>query len=249
MLDPNHFSMRDQYIFVCYSEVIKLTYPVMLKEIINDYYDELEQFFDLDLIKDFDIYNLERLCIERITKNPLEYIKKPETTKETCDILLEAFEEEMIEMYTKSKLSVFGANLYNIFLQPFIKKVYIYSEKPLTQVQYDCDVYFNEFSNKIQYVAGDFIDIIKELPDKPTSYVLNNTDYIQRLIDNNLIAYTEIMIGEAGYNFELDENNELRIKGGYEDLMEEKIFKLGIVPLINFDEKHVTNTVKNDKND
>ena len=87
MLDPNHFSMRDQYIFVCYNEIIKLTYPVMLKEIIDDYYDELEQFFDLDLIKDFDIYNLERLCIERITKNPLEYIKKPETTKETCDIL------------------------------------------------------------------------------------------------------------------------------------------------------------------
>ena len=87
----------------------------MLKEIINDYYDDLEQFFDLELIKDFDIYNLERLCVERITKNPLEYIKKPETTKETCDILLEAFEEEMIEMYTKSKLSVFGAKLYNIF--------------------------------------------------------------------------------------------------------------------------------------
>lgn len=240
MGDTNFFATRDQYVLICYTDIIKMTYPVMLKKLIDDYYDDLIQYFELDKIKDYDIYNLERLCVERTYKNPLRYLKRDECSEETCDVLLNAFEEEMIEMYTKSKFSEFGGKLYNVLFQPFIKEVYIYTEKPIEQILYDCKVHFNEFDDKIKYIGGDFIEMVKSLPHRPTSYILNDVNYIQDLIDNDLIEYTEIMIGELGYNFELDENYELQVKNKYDTLMEEKVFKFGIIPIVKLEQKHFT---------
>lgn len=240
MDDVNFFSTRDQYIFMCYTDIIKFTYPVMLYELIKDYYDDLNPYLRLDEIKDYDIYNLERLCIERLDKNPLKYIKRPECSDELCDVLLEAFEDELIEMYTQSKLSLFGANLFILLNQPFIKEVYIYSEKPREQIPYDTMVYFTEFKDKIKFVTGEFTTAVKSLPHRPTSYIINDTDYIQKLIDNDLISYTEILIPEMGYSFEITEDENLQIKGGYENLMEEKIFKMCLVPIINLENKHFT---------
>ena len=102
-MDSNYFVMRDQYIFICYKDIIKMTYPVMLKELIDNYYDDLSPYLDLDKIKDFDIYNLERLCVERITKNPLTYIKKPE-----CNFVLHLrFTKQMVCLF----LSLIIANI------------------------------------------------------------------------------------------------------------------------------------------
>ena len=238
MLDPNFFATRDQYIFICYNDILKLTYPVMLKELIDNYYDDLIEYFDLDKIKDYDIYNLDRLCVERLDVNPLKYLKKENCSDETCETLLRAFEEEMIDMYTKSNLTLFGAKLINVLLQPFVKEVYIYAERPLEQIIYDCKVHFSEFESKIKYVGGDFIEMVNSLPHKPTSYIINNVDYIQRLIDNNLIEYTEVLIGELGYNFELNKNYDLQVKNQYDELQEEKIFKFGIMPVLKLEKKH-----------
>lgn len=240
MGDANFFATRDQYLFICYTDIIKLTYPVMIKELIDEYYDVLIDYFELDKIKDYDIYNLERLCVERTYKNPLMYLKRKECSEEDCEVLLNAFETEMIKMYSKSKFTEFGAKLYNILLQPYIKEVYIYFDKPIYQMRTDCEVYFNEYKGKIKYVSGEFIDCVKSLNRKPTSYILNDVNYIQDLIDNDLIEYTEIIIGELGYNFELNDQFELQVKNKLDTLMYEKIFKFGILPIIKLEEKHFT---------
>lgn len=240
MGDSNFFALRDQYLFVCYTDIIKLTYPVMLKELIDDYYDDLIDYFELEKIKEYDIYNLERLCVERTHKNPLLYLKREECSDETCEVLLNAFETEMIKMYTKSNFTEFGAKLYNVFLQPNIKEVYIYLDKPIFQMRHDCEVHFSEFSSKIRYVSGEFIECVKSLEHKPTSYILNDIMYIQDLIDNNLIEYTEIMIGELGYNFELNNDFELQVKNKYDTIMYDKIFKFGIIPILKLENKHFT---------
>ena len=46
MADVNFFATRDQYLFICYNDIIKFTYPVMLHELIHDYYDELNQYLE-----------------------------------------------------------------------------------------------------------------------------------------------------------------------------------------------------------
>ena len=88
MGDANYFGMRDHVMFICYKDMIKLTYPVMLYEIIHDYYDDLKDYLDLDKIKNHDILNLERVAVERLDINPLKYIKKPDCPDELCDSLL-----------------------------------------------------------------------------------------------------------------------------------------------------------------
>jgi hypothetical protein len=237
-MDKNFFSTRDQYIFICYKDVIKHCYPIMLNKIIHEYYDELNELLYLDVIKDYDIYNLERLCIERTDVNPFRYLKRDICTNETADLLLETFEDEMFDMYTQSKFTNFGSRIFNLVTQPQIKELYIYVERPITQIMYDCKTYFEQFGNKIKYVCGDFIDVIKKLPNKPTSYILNDADYIKDLIDNNFIEFTEIIIAELGYNFEVSEDKSIVLKNGYEDLMEEHIFKIGYFPTLMLEDKH-----------
>jgi hypothetical protein len=237
-MDKNFFSTRDQYIFICYKDVIKHCYPIMLNKIIHEYYDELNELLYLDVIKDYDIYNLERLCIERTDVNPFRYLKRDICTNETADLLLETFEDEMFDMYTQSKFTNFGSRIFNLVTQPQIKELYIYVERPITQVMYDCKTYFEQFGNKIKYVCGDFIDVIKKLPNKPTSYILNDADYIKDLIDNKFIEFTEIIIAELGYNFEVSEDKSIVLKNGYEDLMEEHIFKIGYFPTLMLEDKH-----------
>lgn len=240
MNNTTYFSTRDQYIFICYKDIIKHVYPVLLKKLIDNYYDDLIGLIHLDVIKDYDIFNLERLCIERTEINPLRYLKKENCTDETADMLLQTFEEEMYDMYTQSKFTNFGAKIFNLIMQPQVKEIYIYVEKPINQIMYDCKLYFDQFGNKIKYVCGDFIDVVKKLPHKPTSYIINNVDYIQELIDNNFINFTEIVIAELGYNFKLDDKRELVLKGNYESLMEKEVFKIGYFPTLILEDKHFT---------
>lgn len=239
-MDTNHFSLRNQILFISYQDIIKQTYPIMLMNVIKDYYDELNYMLKLDEIKDYDLPNLQRLCIERTDKNPLIYLlrdKTNETHIEMCDKLLEVFEDSFIDMYTLTNFTDFGSKLFTIEMQPFIKEIFIYSERPIYQIVYDSQVYFKN-SDKIKYVAGDFIDVINQLHDKPTSYILNDVMYIQKLIDNDLISYTEIMVSESGYNFELTDKFDIVLKGGFETLMKEKIFKLGFVKSIELTNEH-----------
>lgn len=239
-MDPNYYSMRDQSIFITYTDMIKMTYPCLLYELAHEYYDDLKDFLDLDKIKDFDIYNLERICAERIDINPLTYIKKPNCTKETCDLLLKTFTVDSYKMYTDSKFSEFGSKLYNILSLDNIKNVFIYIEEQAEQIIFDCNVYFSKFSNKIKYFTGDFIRAVQCTPVKPTCFVLNNVEYVHKLIEHKYIAYTEILLGELGCNYELDEQLGLKVKGIDDKVMKDNIFKLAVTPVVKLEKRHFT---------
>ena len=240
MGDANYFGMRDHAMFICYKDMIKLTYPVMLHEIIHDYYDELKDFLELDKLKNHDILNLERVSVERLDINPLKYIKKPDCPDELCDSLLRAFNDEMITMYTQSRFSDFGAKLYNVFPQKRVTDIYIYNEEPNHQVIIDCNVYFSEYNKKIKYLTGDFIQAVMSVPTRPTFYALNDIQYVHRLIEKGLIGYTEIVLGELGCNYELNEEFGVQLKGIDEKIMKENVFKLGVTSVVQLDKQHFT---------
>jgi hypothetical protein len=247
MEDINYFGMRDHVMFLCYKDIIKLTYPVLYYELINDYYDDLKDYLELDKIKNFDIYNLERLSVERLDINPLKYIKKPNCSDELCDTLLSAFNDELIEMYTKSRFSDFGAKLYTVFPQNRVTDVYVYSEEPNYQILIDFDVHFSDYAKKIKFITGDFIEAVKSLEKKPTFYALNDISYVHRLRENDLVAYTEIVVAELGCNYELDKDFGMRLKGGIDEkIMKDEIFKLGVTPIVELKKEHFTNLDMNE---
>ena len=238
MGDINYFGTRDQYIFITYKDMIKLTYPVLLHELIHNYYDELNEYLELDKLKTFDIYNLERISVERLNINPLKYIKRPNCSDDICDLLLSTFNEELINIYTDSKFSDFGAKLYNIIPQEMIKGIYIYVEEPAEQVIIDCNMHFGDYEKKIKYLTGDFIRAVMCVPHRPTCYILNDIDYVHQLIKHKCIAYTEVILGELGCNYELDESLELQLKGLDEKTIKDNIFKLAVTPVVTLESKH-----------
>lgn len=237
-MDTNFFSLRDQIIFITYQDIIKQNYALLIETLIKDYYDDLNPILKLEEIRDYDMNNLQRLCVERTHKNPLCYLARDESHYNVCDELLNTFESEFIEMYTNANFTEFGAKLYNVLIQPFVKKIYIHTEKTIYQIPYDCELYFKDFSDKIEYVYGDFKTTIDSLEEKPTTYILNDVDYAKVLLDNELIEYTELLIGELGYNFELTKDYDITLKHNLMGLMQEKTFKVGMLPIINLKPEH-----------
>lgn len=244
MADVNYFSTRDQIIFLSYQDIIKQNYAYMIYLIIEHYYDDLIDILRLDELKDYDIPNLQRLCIERIYKNPLKYIARSQEYFKVCDELLELFEKEMYHIYTDAPLTDFGKKMYTILLQKNVKKVYIHTDKLNHQIAYDTQNLFGEFMDKIELLYGDFGECIAMMETRPTCYIVNDVEYIKTLIDNNWIEYTDIILAELGYNFELDKDSKLVVKYGIENLMEEKIFKFATLSPINLEEKHFTSLNK-----
>ena len=238
MGDINYFGTRDHYMFICFKDMIKLTYPVLLYQLVREYYDDLKDYLELDKIKDFDIYSLERICAERLDINPLKYIKKPMIPDETCDLLLKAFNEEMIDIYTQSRLSEFGAKLYTILPQERIKEFYVYIEEPAHQAIIDFNVYFGDYIHKVKFLTGDFIRAVQCVPHRPTSYVLNDISYVHQLIEHKYIQYTEILLGELGCNYELDDTFGLKLKGLDDKSMKDNIFKLRVTPVVTLKPEH-----------
>jgi len=237
-MDANYFSLRDQYIFITYQDLVKQIYVTLIETLIKDYRDELRDVLILDDLVNHNHDNIQRLCIERLYKNPLRYIATSEDKFEECDRLLEIFEKELYSIYTDTPFTSFGSKLFNLIGQKIVKKIYIHTDRQIYQPVYDMETYFSSFtSDKIEYVYGDFKECVESLDIKPTTYILNDVDYAKILLDNDMIEYTEIIIGELGYNFEM-KNNGLVLKHNLVEISHDRLFKLGMLPIMKLEDKH-----------
>lgn len=237
-MDANYFALRDQYVFITYQDLIKQVYVTLIETLIKDYRDELRDILILDDLVDHNHDNIQRLCIERLFKNPLKYIATSEDKFDECDKLLEIFEKELYSIYTDTPFTEFGSKIVNLIAQKTVKKIYIHTDRQLYQPVYDMDLFFKHFTtDKIEYVYGDFKECIDSFDIKPTTYILNDIDYAKILLDNNMIEYTEIIIGELGYNFEM-KNGKLVLRHNLVELAHDNIFKIGMLPIMRLENKH-----------
>ena len=176
-MDSNYFALRDQYIFITYQDLIKQVYVTLIETLIKDYRDELRDILILDDLVNHDHDNIQRLCIERLYKNPLRYIATSEDKFSECDRLLEIFEKELYSIYTDTPFTKFGSKIFNMIGQKIVKKIYIHTDRQIYQPVYDMDLYFKQFTtDKIEYVYGDFKECVESLDIKPTTYILNVVD-------------------------------------------------------------------------
>ena len=214
-IDANYFSMRDQYIFITYQDIIKQVYVTLIETLIKDYRDDLRDILILDDLVNHNHENIERLCVERLYKNPLRYIAQSEDKFDECDKLLDIFEKDLYSIYTDTPFTVVGAKIFSMLSQRIVKKIYIHTDKQLYQPIYD----------------------MESLDKKPTTYILNDVEYAMILLDNDMIEYTEIIIAELGYNFEL-KDNKVVLKYDLYNKSHDNIFKIGLLPIIDLEEKH-----------
>ena len=207
----------------------------MRDELIKEKYtDDLKGLIDISKIQRMDFNNLQRLCVERPTKNILDYLKL--TDFNTGDIYDELYKSDK-SIYMGLPLMVMGSSIYILSPQKFTKGIYIFSEEYDEKIEYNIYENFSDLPN-VYYVAGDLKEIIQSIP-KPTMYIFSDIDHVQTLITENKIEYTEIMVAQYGYNYEV-KNGILQIKGDYDKLMPELLFKIASFSPLKMDKSFYT---------
>ena len=230
----NPFTIREEIIQMEHDDEVKCPSLGILELIKEKYIDDLKELIDIPKIQRMDSKNLQRLCVERPTKNILDYLKL--TDFNTGDIYDELYKSDK-SIYMGLPLMTMGSSLYVLSPQKFVKGIYIFSEEYDEKIEYNIYENFNDLSN-VYYVAGDLKEIIQTIP-KPTMYIFSDIDHVQTIIDENKIEYTEILIAQYGYNYEV-KNSILQIKGDYDKLMPELYFKIASFSPLKMDKSFYT---------
>jgi len=230
----NPFTMREEIILVEYKDVIKCPSAGVLSLIKEDYMDDLKGLINTNKLDLLDFKNIQRYAIERPHKNILDYIKiKDFDTKAVYDALYNAYDT----IYMDLPLMTIGNSLYFISQQKFTKKIYIFSEEYDKKIEFDIKENYCEMKN-IFYVAGDLPSIIEAI-EPVTSYIFADVDHVKTIMDLGKLEYTEIMVAQYGYNYEI-RDSVLTIKGGYENMTHEKLFKIACFTPLVMDDSYFT---------
>lgn len=228
----NPFTLRDEYILIEYKDVIKCPSAGMLQLIKDEYIEDMKDLIDTRKLQRMDFKNIQRYCIERPFKNILDYIKIIDFN---TDDIYNALYNNCNDLYEKLPLMIMGEAVFMLISQKFTKKIYIFSEEYDKKIEDDIIEKFGEHKN-IFYVAGSFADILNNI-EQPTSYMLSDVDKVKTILKLNKQEYSEIMIAQYGYNYEINDGI-IQIRGNYDELMPEKHFKIASFTPLNMDSNY-----------
>lgn len=223
----------NEVIFITYDGVIKSPVPFILKMLqTSDYEEGYSDMINYNRFKGLDDGQLLGLATRRITKNILEYLATQEFDYEASyqDLIL-----RFPNIYEESKLLSMGNSIHITTQQSFLKHIYIYTEYYDKRVQDDISNTYNDLHN-ITYVSGDFKDVISKVPERITSYVLNDIEYINILLDMNKLSYTNVLLAKYGYNYKADKDDHTKVILKIDDIdnvCKENIFKLAMFSIDN----------------
>lgn len=224
----NHFATRNENVFIEYEDIIKSSNVGLLKMIKNTYRDDIKDFIHIDQIDNLTEDKLDIFSTARLEKNILHALRKVPFDH---DYVFKTLTDSKVDLYASIQPLMF-ADVVNVLLsQKFVKNVYIYTKEHDFRIECDISILFNG-SSKVSYVSGDFNEALDMLDDI-TLYVLSDIDKMGQIIAKNKQEYCEFMIAEYGYNYK-EEDGIVRLKGNYEELQQEKIFKMGTFSPIKF---------------
>ena len=189
------YAKRDECIFITYNDIIKCTNFLLCKSILK-YKEVYKDYLHLDLIENMSDMDLEMFLLSMNTENVFQYLARKSFNYEKTNI---EFSSKIDNLYHSAPLLKIGAILEYICGNKFTKKVYLYSEEYDPRIVIDIEMMFKN-NKKIEYVYGDFMDVVPSLKYIPTSYFLNHYMYVNCLYGLDMLAFTEIMIPCFKYN-------------------------------------------------
>jgi len=224
----NEFITKPEIIFIVYDEIIKNPYPFILNQIKTLYRNVYEEFIDFNLIDGKNMDQLLNLCILRRKKNIFYYLaKKDFNYKKALDDIFYKFND----MYIKSNPLIISSSIKVLLKQKFTEKIYIYTEKYDKRVHLDIQQQFQDM-DKVNYVTGDFYNTIKKLGGI-TTFILKDILNISTILYLDKIQYTNILVGNFGFNFTLSETGLVIPRFNVDDIMADKIFKFATFNVYN----------------
>lgn len=219
----NEFALRDEIFFVEYKDVIKSPVPRLIEMFQTSYRDDVKDFIDMSRIDNLNENDRLKLAIGRTDRNILKYLSN---TFFDYDNVLKVLEDAHKELYMLSEPMIYTHVIHTLMNYKFTKTVYIYSEEYDPKIEFDIHEQFYAYGDRVVYIAGGLKAVLESLETKPTVYVLSDISKMDTIISMGLQEYCEFMIAEYGYNYTI-KNGMLVLKGEYESIMQEKIFKFG----------------------
>ncbi len=217
----NNFATRDEIVFIEYDDIIKSSNTGLLKLLKEEYKDDIKEFIHFDKVETLDDNTINLFSTARLEKNILKALCK---VNFDYDYVFKTLVDNNIDFFAKNETLMFADVVHTLLAQKFVKQIYIYSEDYDSRIECDIAILFKG-SAKINYISGNFDDVIDSISNI-TLFVLSDIDKMDRVIQKNRQEYCEFMIAEYGYNY-YNDNGVIRLKHNFEELQEEKIFKLG----------------------
>lgn len=224
----NQFASQQEVVFITYEDVIKTTKLYILKKLLNDkeFNTCYKDFIDFSKIENKDDSALSGIITAATKNNILEYLATSQFDYNLTYLdLIERFDD----IYDESKLLAIGNSIHVLLKQKFTKTIYIYTKAYDKRIHKNLNDIFDMES--IVYINGEFEEVIEDISktEKITSYILNDIDLLQKLIDIDKVKFTSVLIANYGWNYKLNSEGIPILKiDDIDNISKEKVFKLGV---------------------
>lgn len=225
----NEYVKSSEYVFIQYHDIIKSYKPYLLKKLLYtpEYREGYDGVLNFKLFEDYSDNQLLGLSMRSLNKNILEYLAIDQFDYDASLAGLYEDTEDFPDMFSESNLLKIGQAVFSLLKQDYVQKIYVHSNIYDDRIHKDLIDTYGDMK-KITYVNGDFIDAVKSIPEKITTYIINDVRCIDLLIDNSLISYSNVLIADAGWNYKQNEDNKIVLKCDHiDDKSKEYIFKAG----------------------
>lgn len=235
--------MENKTMFVVFNDVIKTPSMAILKGLLEPGMKEnFSSVIDYTRFEFMNDDNLLRLCIQRTDKNILKYLGTSEDFD--YDKMYDTMYKTITDKFTPYPSLRMVEVLAMAISTPQVGTVCVYSDTYEPEIQTELGLLFNANSKKIKYVNG---GLTRALSGRNVSlFVLPDLDYLDKLYDIYPMNGKEVLIGNYGYNYTLDESGNLVFKFDLEkSITHQSIFKLRAFAPFELQERHITQTMNN----
>lgn len=219
----NEFVLREEIIFIEYKDIVKSPVPRLIEMFATTYKDDVKDFIDISRIENLNEKDIWRLMAGRTDKNILKFLS---TKSFDYDNVLNILENHHKELYMLSEPLGFLQAIHTLMEHKFTKVIYFYTEEYDPRIEFDVMEQFSIYGDRTVYISGNLESVLESMEEKPTVYVFSDVDKVGTVIDMGLQEYCEFMVAEYGYNYYI-KSGYLVMRGDYDELMKEKIFKFG----------------------
>lgn len=198
-----HMQLKSDIIFMDYIDIIRTPWIGVCKFILDNK-DVFENFFYLEKIPNT-ADKVKAWSVIRNNVNPLYSFTKDDFD---LDAMLIDIMNDIDDLYDSDETKCDMAHFVDAMSAlPTTKAVYIYTPYYDSRIEYDIHEHFRY--GPIQYVYGEFFDIIQEV--KPNTLFLNDISKVEALVTDNieLIKGSTLLVTKHLYNFTFNEETNI----------------------------------------
>ena len=213
---------QKEVVFITYEDVIKDCRPEILRYIMKNKKDEFKDYLKVDILENLTDDQYIGLCLSSTSMNILEYLSKKDFN---FDKTLEGIMQKDPLLYEKCKLLSIGESIHILLKQSFTQKIYIYTPQYDERIHHDIKKEYPD--NKVEYISGPIEGVLNAIEERITTYILNDIELLKMMVDLKKVSYTNVLLANLGYNYALDEDDNLVLR--YENLdiiADDNVFKV-----------------------